>query len=636
MKKRIILLFFIALLIIQLASAEIIINDVENSVYNKGEELLISGTILRDEEVEGGSLNFVLMCENLEFSLPPLTITIKAKKSKEFATESFKIPPPAEGECFVETSLLFDEAVLEEQNSESFEVSDELKVEEEEFNKNFEIKPMIKQVQLGGELTIYGYVTNINDNPITGLATIYFKTEDKTYYVDDVQVSEGKLEYTYQVTNNKPGEYYMDILVRDVYGNQKLFKDVIKFTIIDEVHIFVEPIQRKVLPGDEVKISGKVNTILGEEVEEGKLQIILGNEIYSVDVKNGNFDYDLKLPENIETGKHILMFSFTEQGAGNWGGTDRTFYIQAIPTQIKILNYQDSVRPEQLLDVVVFLYDQANNEIEESAKLEFIDPNGKTHFLESVTSGEKTSMDIDQYAVPGTWKLKATYLELTFEKEVTVEEFENIEVELINETVYIKNTGNVIYDDKISIELDEGDFVLTKKVSMDPEETLTIDLTKEAPSGQYSMAVTGAAIVANKFDDVIIVGKNKKSLNFIYSFMMIFIISSLAYLTIFKKRHFANVKMRTDRDVKHAKFRLKKLRLKKEKQQDKKPAFSKEENIVDFRERMLRDIRKTEDKISSEKKTNSIPDSPKNSFSSPSSEEKKEDDKPKGLFNMFS
>ncbi|MBU4502704.1 MAG: hypothetical protein KKA79_08960 [Nanoarchaeota archaeon] len=639
MKRRIILIL-IALLLLQVASAEIILNDFGSSVYNKGEQFSIAGTILRDVAVEGGSLEFRLVCGSLKFDLPALTVNVNAKETKTFSTAFFSVPSAAEGDCYVDVFLLFDKAILEDKRSETFTISDELKADEEDF----EVNPI--QVQLGKTLTLYGYVTNINDEGISGSANIYFKNNDKSYYVNNVDVVDGKLEYSYNVIDNKPGEYFVDVRVIDVYGNNKLFESVAKFNIVDELYIFVEPIHKKILPGSTVQLNGEVSTILGDGVADGTMQIILGDQIFSTEIKDGKLDYIFALPEDIDTGKHTLMFSFIEIDTGNWGTTDKTLYIEAVASEIKIDTFQESIEPEQILDARIFVYDQAKEIIEEDVRVELIDSDGKTVFLDSVVSGDRFSIEIPQYSVPGTWKLEATYMDISLEKEVIVDEVSNVEVEMENETLYIHNTGNVLYNDYISIELDGGDFIFTRKVSIDPADTWVIDLKKEAPSGQYDVQVTGNAVADNLFDNTIIVGKAKRSLNIIYSFMLICVIASLVYLSVFKKIHFNNIKIRIRRDEKHAKLRLKKIKAMKDRKVSKPMTFTKEQSISDFRERVLKDIRETEDKMASKEKHNSASSSfsppARRSFSSSSSsssesssEEKKKDEGNSGLFNMF-
>lgn len=145
------------------------------------------------------------------------------------------------------------------------ETADGLKAEKADFYVN------PSQLQLGKTLMIYGYVTSVDDEPVNGLATVYFKTEDKTYSIDDVEINEGKIEYSYTAANIKPGEYYIDILATDSGTNKKLLiENFAKLNVFDEVQIFLEPLQKKYMPGSTVTLSGQVRTIFGEEVKEGR------------------------------------------------------------------------------------------------------------------------------------------------------------------------------------------------------------------------------------------------------------------------------------------------------------------------------------------------------------------------------
>jgi len=626
MKKRL-LIFFISLIIIHTASATIILNDFKNPVYNRGEELSVSG-ILRDTTVDSGSMEFKLICDDLAFDLTSLATIIE--EETVFSTQPFNLPPTAEGTCYIKASLVYGGAIVEQKDSDSFNVSDELKA----YGNDFQVNPM--QVQLGKSINIYGYITNINDEPITGLATIYFTNENKTYYVNNIDVIEGKLDYEYPTVNNKPGSYAIAVHVTDIYGNKKLFENIATFNIIDEISIFIEPIQRKILPGSTINLAGRLNNILGEKMQEGKVQIVLKDEIFNIDLENGEFNYDLKIPENIETGKQVLIVSFVSQNTGNWGSTTRTINIQAIATELK-LNTADSVKPENILDIVVYLYDQSNNIIEDNVVIEVIDPDGEMIFLDYYESGEKSGVDIPQYAIPGEWMLKAKYQDIEAEQGFIVEEVKDLALEIINDTLSIKNVGNVDYDERISIYLDDGGFILTKKISLEPEAKTTINLTEETPSGQYDIKITGNAIADSRFDDVIIVGKAKRSLNFIYSFLLLCIMASLIYNIVFKKKYIQNVYTRNIRESRAATINLRNLRARKKEKKVEKPTFSKEENIADFKERILKDIRETEDKINSKVKEKK----PISAFSSspePSKEtksEEKKDDEPSGLFNMF-
>ncbi len=195
-----------------------------------------------------------------------------------------------------------------------------------------------------------------------------------------------------------------------------------------------------------------------------------------------------------------------------------------------------------------------------------------------------------------------------------------MEINIIGQMLYIKNTGNVEYEEPVSVDLNDGEFELTKSVSVQPGETLTIDLSKETPSGDYNVKVTGATVGTSQFDNVVIKGKDKMSLNFIYSGLLIFVITSLVYLTLFKKRHFRNAEVKNQKEMRYAQKNLMRLRGLKGVESPRRPVrFSQEESITDFRKRIIRDIKDTEEKTKYK------------SYDS----DKEDDSKPKGLFNMF-
>lgn len=603
MKKRI-FLFLVVFFVIQTASATITLDGLESYVYNKGEILEVSGYILEDRAIDG-SLEFKLRCGDLAFSIPTVSIKIEANKPKSFSTPDIPIPAAAEGECQVKVSVLSQGNVIEEKDSDTFTVSKDLEGE-------FLINPM--QVQMGKRFTLYGNIVNLNQKLITGNAEIYFNKGDEEFYVTKVDIKDGRLEFTYETAKNKPGEYTIDVLVTDMLGNKRLFEDVVKFTIVDEIYIFVEPFQSKVKPGETIHIVGEARTILREIIKEGFINIILDDQVYATGLKDSVFSYDLKLSENIKTGKHTMYFSIDDPD-GNWGNTDRSLNVEAIPTELTLTSYQDSVRPGDVLEIMPMLYDQANEFIKEDISVALTNPNGATIFLSSVIGNDKLAIEIPQFSIPGVWTVKAAFGDLICEEGVQVEEVEKIETRIVNDTLYVTNLGNVNYNKPITLNFNGDEFTLTRKISISPNETTIIDLSKEVPSGQYDVGITGAAIVGTTtFNDVVIFGKNKKSLNILYSILLILLIASLTYLSIFKKRNFETTRGKIERENRLAKVQLQKLRAAKEKERPH-AVFNREESIKDFRERVLKDIRETESK------------------SSPS--EPKKEEPSSGLFSMF-
>lgn len=612
MKKSVLLLALVALFIIQTVSAGIVLNNFE-TVYNKGELLPIEISILSDTAVNDGLLNTELVCEGSSFTILDRTVDLEAAKKSEFVIDNFKIPSAAEGDCHVEVRL----SEWASKSSTIFEVSDELKA-----YGDFQVNPAL--LQLGKTLILSGYLTSTKEGtePIKGLATIYFKTEDKEYYAKDVDVVNNKIKFSYNAIGNKPGEYSTGVLVEDSYGNKKLFSNVAKFKILDEVYIFVEPIQTKVLPGSTLHLSGELSTTLGESVKEGNVEIILLDEPHKVIINDGKFSYDLKLPTNIESGEQTIKFSF-EEDTGNKGSTVRTIQVEPVPTEIKLNTFQTILKPQEVLEVAIYVYDQGNEEILDTLKVELLDTNGKSMYLGSVESEEKLSLTIPQHGVPGVWKLKANYQGLVAEKTVNIDKVKNVDIKLEDNILYITNTGNVDYNEPVSVSLNDGEFKLNKEVSLKPGGVLTVNLADEAPYGQYNLKVTGVAVSDNQFDNVFIQGKDKRSLNVIYSALLIFVITALAYLTVFKKRHFRNAEVIHYKNVADGQRKLRELKDLKEDEDSRKPRFfTKERSIEDFKQRMLKNVNETEDKY-------------KGYRSSDEDDKPNSDDQPKGMFNMF-
>ncbi|MDP2909057.1 MAG: hypothetical protein Q8N77_04605 [Nanoarchaeota archaeon] len=498
------------------------------------------------------------------------------------------------------------------------ETADGLKAEKADFSAN------PSQLQLGKTLTIYGYVTSIDGEPINGLAKISFRTTDKTYYIDDVEINEGYIEYSDTIANIQSGEYDISILATEKGTNKKLLiENFAKLNVFDEVQILLEPLQKKYLPGGTVTLSGQVRTIFGEEIKEGRAQITFEGESYNSNIVNGRFSYDIELPENIKTGKHAIQISFTDEKTGNWGSAEKTFSVEAVPTELKIVTQEYSVKPEETLSLRAYIYDQAGDEIKENIKIELTSTDGRSAYLDFVQSGEQLNIKIPQYSIPGTWKLKATYSDLEAEEEATVEKVKDVKIELVNQKLQIKNIGNVDYNEQVSVSLNGNEFVIKKRVYLGPGQTTVIDLAQEAPSGQYDIQVTGAAVKAGQFNDINIAGKNKKSLNMLYSALLILVIGALTYLALFKRRHFTTAMARDVREVKHGRTQLQRLQaMKGIEQTARRRSFSDEESVSDFRDRMLRDIKTTEEKAGWR-------------YTTSKNEDKKEEDKPKGLFNMF-
>ncbi len=593
MKKRLLILIAFLLTLMQLVTAEIILNGVNNIMYNRGDQITISGFVLRDDNADG-TLDFSMICGTEKFQLTKRVVS-NTKTPQDFTLPTIVIPSTAEGSCKIKTDLIGSGGIiLESQETNTFIVTKAME-------GKFQFSP--NQLQLGKSLVITGEIQGAgNDKRTTGVAEIYLISEaSERFYAGTVSIADGKLEYTYVTTPIPPGKYIIQIKAKDMYGNEHLFENVGSFNLVNEIYIFAKPIKTEVEPSEKVKVIGEVKTVLQEEVPEASVTINLEGTEFIVDVKSSKFEYELQIPPTMKSGRHKLKF-YVKDTYGNAGQTDSNIYVKPVQTILKLETNRNTFIPSDTVEISATVYDQAGDLMTKMINIDMVSPNSEIAPLETLGSGQKVNFKILQFATPGTWKISAKTETLDAVQEIVINEVKSIDVSLDNQTIVIWNNGNVDYSDPITVDLNNGEYKLIKTASIRPNEKVIIDLTKEAPTGQYDIMVTGSAIATPKrFQDVIIVGKNLKSVNSIYYFIIAVIVGALAYLLLFKKRIIVSKKVREERERTKAQKTLARLRELKAKE---KPKFypDRESSIKDYRERVLKEIKDTEAKDNDRKR----------------------------------
>ncbi|MFH1331753.1 MAG: hypothetical protein ABIH63_00520 [archaeon] len=615
MKKRSIIFIALLLTLTQLVTAEIILNGVNNIMYNRGDQIIISGYVLRVDNADG-TLDFYLVCDGNKFPLTKRVVS-NTKSPQDFTLPTIVIPSTAEGSCKIRTELIGSGGViLETQETNTFIVTKGME-------GRFELTPL--QVQVGKSFTIKGDIQGAaNDKKITGAAEIYLISDDnEKFYIGTTNVADGKIDYTYGTTPSPAGKYAVQIKAKDMYGNEHLFENVASFNLADEIYLFAKPAKTEVEPSEKLKIIGEAKTILQEEVPEASLTINLEGKEYIVDIRNSKFEYEIQIPPTIKSGKHMLRFNVRDP-YGNWGETDANIYVKPVQTTLKLETNRESFLPGDRVEISAAVYDQAGDMITKMINVDMTAPNDDITPMESFGSGQKIGFEVLQFATPGTWKISAKTDALDATQEIEIKTVKSIDITLDNQTIILWNNGNVDYNDPVTVQLNNGDYQITKKTAIKPNEKIIIDLTKEFPTGQYDVTVTGASVAQpKKFQDVIIVGKNLKSANSIYYFIIAVMVGALAYLLLFKKKSILTKKMKEEREKEKAQRTVEKLKELKAKE---KPKFypNREENIRDYREQVMKQIKETESKESERKKFGYR----ENSFGN-------QPPKKGGLFNMF-
>lgn len=620
MKRGIILILLVLTLPFVFANIDV---DVNKDKYNLGEDISISGKINNLEIGKEWYIEPELVCgENSLKAIGSMMQSSLVMGQDIFIPGDLKIfsikTRDITGDCRIKLTIIDeDNTIIEEGFSELFIVTKELE-------GTFSINQ--KTLQLGEEITIIGDIKKFDGTGIEGIVNIILiDSSDKEWIVSQSDMIDGKLNFesNFEETSilNNPGVYRINIMARDIYGNNMLFDNIGSFELVDKISVFVKANKARFLPAEEIKITGEAKTVLQEDVTDADVTIKFTQNIYKTKLKDSKFEYTFIIPPDNPSGSQSIVVNIGDS-MGNNGESSLEINVKAVPTKIDFGLSQETVNPNEKIDITPLLYDQADDLIFENLNVNILDNNGKEVYSSIVKTNEEINFEIGQFDESGEWKVEASIVDLQGEKTFVVNEIEDIEVKLINQTLYISNTGNVEYDDLLNIQFSGGEYSFKKKTSIRPNETIVIDLAEEAPTGNYDISITSAAITggAISFDNVKVVGKKMKSFNFFYTILIMFALACFVYLLAFKKKMITGVKLRQDKIFKKAKQDKEKfIKIKEEKQRKKPINFkNRETSVKDFRKRMLKEIKATENK---QKQSQDI-----------SSPQKPEGG---GLFNMF-
>ena len=182
MKKRglISLRVLVAVVCLPSVIASISLISPEQTTFNFGDLLEISGTALETTDING-VLKYELDCGETDI-LATKAISLRANVEKSFE-ETFTIPQSLTGSCTMHVFVESNGNTQVEARSTTFAITEAL---------NAEITLDKESVQLGDSVTLKGIITKMDGRAIDGLAKIAFKTGSDIVVQDTMKVSKGK------------------------------------------------------------------------------------------------------------------------------------------------------------------------------------------------------------------------------------------------------------------------------------------------------------------------------------------------------------------------------------------------------------------------------------------------------------
>lgn len=579
--KRIAIVTIILLFLLPLVSATVEITGLDADSYNYGDNIDVSGYVLVDEEFTG-YFQLEINCNSLTQPYQLIPLDLNSGEQVQFYSLNLPniiISSFMAGNCSVTAKLLNNGAVIESASSESFSIVPTLE-------GVFSLTD--SRIQVGKSVDLAGTITQLDGDKIDGVAEIYFSNDGSRYLVDIVPVINGILEFSYQFNHGQPGDYSIDITIRDDFGNRQEFGDVASFELIDELYVFAKTDLKQYEAGATANVFGDIRTILQDKVDDVDVTIKLKDEEYDSTVDDSSFNYFLQLPTDIETGEHMIIVT-AEDSFGNEGQTEINIVIKAKPTAITSGITTETIIPGTEIEFKPLLYDQAGDLISDTIFLEIFNPEGLKVYSQYVPVDQITTYTIASDAIPGNWIIQTSKDSLSNQEIVVIEELENLDIEINNQTLIITNTGNVQFKDYLELVLDgtSSDYNIKKKINLGVDEVAEFDLAQEVPTGRYSISIPG---FDEGYDVSVVGGKSRLPLNYIYTALVLMFVSFLVYMM------YTRIRPLRPKDKAPTNDFSKPMVKKEKKPVAKKPWQKNESDIADFKQRVLKEIRKTEQK----------------------------------------
>lgn len=599
MKKRLLIFLFIIMVLLPSALALVQVDGPTRNIYNIGDKFPLSGYVQEDSDVSG-FLKMSVKCNAQEFPLQMVPVNLRSNAQKTF--QELNVPQVTisalmDGQCYVEFSVVSLNKTFSSGVSRTFEVTKALE-------GNFLVEE--PKVQIGDHVDISGTLLKADGSGVSGVAEIYFAIDGQTFLVDNIQFTDGIFNYTYVAKAIPSGAYSINIIARDVFGNVMTFNNAANFYLSNQLDVKVHADKAVVLPGENVEISGDVRTVLNKVPSGLSAEVSLNEVRMPLELKDGSFKMQFKVPENIKSGKHEINVHASDL-SGNSGSFGVNIEVPAVATKLSIMADKQSYLPKDNLGITAYLYDQGSDLISTMVTFEILDPKGGKRASTTIQTNKLEQFRVPDFAMPGKWKLTASIKTLSTQSNFEILIVKQLDAVIDGEVIYLKNVGNVKHSGNVEILLKgKEEYQTLSRKSLLPNETVVIPLNKFAPNGDYVVTLQLPEDTSLAFDQSteplrvsIVSGRRVINLNIVFALLVGGLVFVLLYMALLKpaplhkfERH-SKYEPEFNMTKKSRKFYSSGSSGVSVKSSDS-TAF---DEVNDFKQRILRDIKQTEDKI---------------------------------------
>lgn len=265
-----------------------------------------------------------------------------------------------------------------------------------------------------------------------------------------------------------------------------------EFVATDRIDIAVNIEKEHLLPGEKLVFFGNA-TKANSNAVEGFAEISVPGMVEKqyANVNSGKWEAEIMMPSDAE-GKeyklHVYIFEKSNKDEiTNNGFADTRLFVSSVPSVLGISLNDEEFLPGEEIVVKPSLYDQAHHLIKEDVSFKLKDSRGEVVLDNVIKSEEESSYLLPTNAVPGDWQIELSVFGLIAKRFVYVMEHAAINVEMKENIIKIRNSGNVHYKKPFGIKFISGESEKTEVKNLDLGVGEVIEFELSAPEGVYDI-----------------------------------------------------------------------------------------------------------------------------------------------------
>lgn len=457
--------------------------------YNFGDRIVLEGYVVATADSQA-SLVVKLTCNGfgLENSAPVSLLEGEKMLFSTAGVAEFQLPAASSGATSPECSISA-EYNGETAQSRSFTITDELK-------GVFTLESKKGDYRLGDAFVLRGTVFKKSGEDIIGNARVFYSRDSRdTQLLGEAKVTAGKMSFSYTFANLQFGHYSFDVEVTDTTGNKKYLKDVASFRLSNNILLKAALEKSIINPGEQVVVNGEIVT---NPINPSSITINfkVGTETHSLTPTAQIFKGSFGIPTDMAADTYSVLVTVSDK-YGNSGYLTLPLTVRRVATAMEVVVNKKKFKPGDVLDINVDVLDQTGKAMDELVQLQIQDPNKKDIFNSKIFSGQDVNVEFGRFSVPGFYTVVATQPErgLKDEDTVTVEQNLELSVDYADNTIFIKNQGNIPYNTPVDIVVvdkespEEKQYVIRRDINLGPQEELGLSLAEEVPPGKYDVFI---------------------------------------------------------------------------------------------------------------------------------------------------